>query len=405
MTHTCEASLSFLLLLICCHVLRFSTAVDFISSTQYLQDPESITSDGGVFRMGFFTPNGSSNRYVGIWYDGYHVFTPVWVANRENPITDSSGTVAISEDGNLVVRDGKKEVLWSTNVTSSGQGSVTAQLLGSGNLILLKSNSSRTNSSGEVMWESFQHVTDSYLAKMNLSTNVRTNQRLTFTSWKSPSDPSPGAFSLGLVPQNIPEVFIWNGTNPYWRSGPWNGQIFIGIPTMLSNYLNGFTLLDNKEGTFSLTYTYAWPFIVYYVLIPNGTFLCLYWDDEKQDRAIYWHSHATECDTYGKCGPFGLCDQLKSPICSCPRGFMPRNQEEWGRGNWSGGCVRKTSLNCEKLIINGTRMSEKDGFLRLQRMKVPDSADWSATTGDECASRCLVNCSCKLMLMILELVV
>ncbi|PKI26128.1 hypothetical protein CRG98_049183, partial [Punica granatum] len=65
--------------------------------------------------MGFFTPNGSKYRYVGIWYNNYPEFNPVWVANRERPIEDSLGKVMISEDGNLVIMDGKKDVVWSSN--------------------------------------------------------------------------------------------------------------------------------------------------------------------------------------------------------------------------------------------------------------------------------------------------
>ncbi|XLR02928.1 hypothetical protein S83_069126, partial [Arachis hypogaea] len=49
------------------------------------------------------------------------------------------------------------------------------------------------------------------------------------------------------------------GTQPYWRSGPWNGQAFIGIPTMNANYLDGFSLDGEGEtnGTYYLSYNYA----------------------------------------------------------------------------------------------------------------------------------------------------
>ena len=65
-----------------------------------------------------------------------------------------------------------------------------------------------------------------------------------------------------------------------------------------------------------------------------------------------------------------------SPICSCLRGFEPRNIKEWSRGNWTGECVRKTPLQCER--INGsTEESEADGFIRLTTIKVLDFAEWS----------------------------
>lgn len=377
--------LLFVLLLISSYASNFSAATDSISSTQFLQDPESIVSNGSIFRMGFFTPIGSNNRYVGIWYDGYPNLNHVWVANRENPIKDSSGRVMISEDGNLVIMDGKNSLLWSSNVTNSGQGNVTAQLLDTGNLVLIQSSSSP---SGGIVWQSFEHMSDSFLPKMKLTSNARTNFKLMLTSWKSTSDPATGAFSGGVNPQGIPEVFIWNGTQPFWRSGPWNGQIFIGLPTMEPVYLNGFSLQTDNEGTISLSYSYTMAGILYYVLEPNGTLLQLY-SGEENDLAGFWSSYETECDVYGKCGPFGICNAAKSPICTCPRGFNPGNLDEWDRGNWTGGCVRKAPTNC-----GSSNSSKKDGFLRLKEMKVPAFPEWSFSNEDECARRCLGNCSC-----------
>ncbi|OWM77577.1 hypothetical protein CDL15_Pgr016975 [Punica granatum] len=380
------ASLLFVLLLFSRCASEFSTTTDFVSSTRYLQDPESITSNGSIFRMGFFTPNGSKYRYVGIWYNNYPEFNPVWVANRERPIEDSLGKVMISEDGNLVIMDGKKDVVWSSNVTNSGRGNITAQLLDTGNLVLREAN---TSISGGVIWQSFEHMSDSFLPKMKLSSNARTNVSLMITSWKSSSDPSLGSFSGGINPLNIPEAFIWNGTLPHWRSGPWNGQIFIGLASMESVYLDGFSLQNDNEGTFSLTYSYAMAFISYYVLQSNGTLLQVYSGEEENDRGVSWSSYETECDVYGKCGPYGICDRSKSPICSCPRGFNPGNLEEWSRGNWTAGCVRETPTNCGSL-----NSSKRDGFLRLQKMKVPAFPEWSFPLKDECAKRCLSNCSC-----------
>ncbi|KAK7293105.1 hypothetical protein RJT34_15966 [Clitoria ternatea] len=87
-------------------------------------------------------------------------------------------------------------------------------------------------------------------------------------------------------------------------------------------------------------------------------------------------------------------------MCSCLRGFEPRNKEEWDVKNWTSGCVRRTPLQvqCEGPSSNqNTRAENKaDGFLKLQMIKVPDFADGSFLTlkPDECRSQCLENCSC-----------
>ncbi|KAL3741987.1 hypothetical protein ACJRO7_017468 [Eucalyptus globulus] len=159
--------------------------------------------------MGFFSPNGSANRYVGIWYNNVPRYNVLWVAKRENPILVSSGVMTISNDGNLVVMNAKRELVWSSNVSNSVTNA-KAQLSDSGNLRLL---------------ETFQHMTDSFLGEMKLSTNSRTNEKQALTSWKSPSDPSIGSFSA--------------------------------IPEMQSVYINGFNLVDDHEGTVYLTYSFA----------------------------------------------------------------------------------------------------------------------------------------------------
>ncbi|KAI9083685.1 hypothetical protein K1719_034386 [Acacia pycnantha] len=105
---------------------------------------------------------------------------------------------------------------------------------------------------------------------------------------------------------------------------------------------------------------------------------------------------SSECDVYGKCGPFGICNSQNSPICSCLRGFEPRNKEEWVRQNWTSGCVRREALQCER-DRNDSQTSKIDGFWMLETVKLPDDAQvlpsYSWDTVD-CQSSCLKNCSC-----------
>ncbi|KAK7338995.1 hypothetical protein VNO77_19631 [Canavalia gladiata] len=78
-----------------------SIAIDTITSSKFIKDPETITSRGGNYTLGFFSPENSTARYVGIWWQP--LFTVIWVANRNQPLRDSYGIVTISEDGNFVV--------------------------------------------------------------------------------------------------------------------------------------------------------------------------------------------------------------------------------------------------------------------------------------------------------------
>ncbi|CAA2957373.1 Serine threonine kinase [Olea europaea subsp. europaea] len=206
-------------------------------------------------------------------------------------------------------------------------------------------------------------------------------------------DPEVGNFTNGLQALNIPQTFTWNGNRPYWRSGPWNGLILIGIQEMYSVYNDGFTVEKVLPGTYYFTAPEG-KFLMRLTLNSTGSLVQWLWNDKTENWDITWLAPSQECDVYGMCGPFGSCNALSSPICSCLRGFEPKNSQEWGRGNWSGGCVRRKPSLCHR---NNTTSSggKEDGFLRLPYMKVPDFVEQGPSrTVEECRSLCSLNCSC-----------
>ena len=116
---------------------------------------ETIVSQGGTFELGFFKPGTSSKIYLGIWYKRFHEEI-VWVANRENPLSDpSSSRFYLSENGNLLLLEGSSEIpVWSANLTFL-QSNITEAVLGDdGNFVLR----GRSNASS-IFWESFDHPT------------------------------------------------------------------------------------------------------------------------------------------------------------------------------------------------------------------------------------------------------
>uniref|UniRef100_A0A0A0LXA0 Bulb-type lectin domain-containing protein n=1 Tax=Cucumis sativus TaxID=3659 RepID=A0A0A0LXA0_CUCSA len=380
--------LLFLLLLsFTCFSPTFCLANDTITSEIFIKDPASLISSSSSFQLGFFTPPNSTTRYVGIWYINIPSHTIVWVANRENPLKDASGIFTISMDGNLVVLDGDHTVLWSSNVSASSKTNTSARILDSGNLVL------EDNASGNILWESFKHPSDKFLPTMKFITNTRTKEMIKLTSWNTSSNPSTGNFSVALEVVSIPEAVIWNNNdNVHWRSGPWNGQSFIGIPEMDSVYLSGFNLvIQNQEYTFSVPQNYSVEEFGFLFLTSQGNFVQLYWNPQERDWNFNWIAIKTECDYYGTCGAFGICDPKASPICSCLKGFKPKNENEWNQGNWGAGCVRRTPFKC----INNS--AEGDGFLTVERVKLPYFVQWSdlGFTEDDCKQECLNNCSCN----------
>lgn len=376
------------ILFICFFLLQYSTAIDKITATKFLTDPDTIISSNGAFNLGFFKPPNTTNRYVGIWYSRLHINNVVWVANRNNPLNDSSGgSIRISEDGNLRILNARNRTLWSSNVSVSHQfhGNSEAQLLDSGNLVLM-------GPKGMILWQSFKHPTDTALPNMKLTVTRNSDIRMMLQAWNGPSDPSYGKFSVGIDSFAFPQLVIFNGDKPYWRSGPWNGQIFDGIQNNGSDNLNdaGFILENDRQGTISLTYSYANESLLSnYGLSYTGILTQRWWDDSKKEWRVAWKAPNTQCDNYGKCGAFGSCNKLNSPICSCLKGFKPKNKLEWSKGNWRNGCIRKMPLQCN------SEGGKEDEFVRLVAIKVPDNADWLiGLDEDECRNQCLRNCTC-----------
>ncbi|KAL7142757.1 hypothetical protein ABFS83_08G145200 [Erythranthe nasuta] len=390
MGFTLQISMLIILTTHCCFLGFIANATDTIKANQSLHDSETLVSNGEKFKLGFFSPVNSSYRYVGIMFN-VPVTTVIWVANRETPLNDSSGTLQISADGNLVILDGRKGVIWSSNISSSSPvRNSSVVLLDTGNLVL------RDDFDNGSVWESFRHASDSFVANLEIFADSNTNETNTLTSWRSPSDPGYGSFTLTMEPVGIPECFIWkNGVVPHWRSGPWNGQIFDGIPNMNSVDKHGLDIVNSYSGAAYLSFKLLnASVLVYYVLNSSGSLQEKEWSEERNEWVVNWSSSRNECDLYGKCGTFGSCNNQESPICSCFRGFEPKVEEEWRNGNWSNGCRRKMGLlECG---TNGSAngLEKPDGFFKMDSVKLPDRDTWFPTSEEECMSQCLSNCSC-----------
>ncbi|GAB4831067.1 hypothetical protein Ancab_005079 [Ancistrocladus abbreviatus] len=389
--------LALCLLLLCCMILwQFcvTVATDTIVASQVLSVGQTLVSAGQIFELGFFTPVNSSKRYIGIWYKNISPRTIVWVANRESSlaVTDNSAILTIGKDGNLRLLDGKQSTIWSTNISTQVNSS-SAVLSNTGDLIL------QDTVSGGTLWESFQDPCNVLLnTNMMLGVNTKTGEKRSLTSWKSEDDPSPGNFTGGLLPQTPVQAFVWKGSAIHWRSGPWNGVKFVGVEGPDAEFTNIFAIQQNNQvGTVYLTFiAYSNSSVYMMRLLPSGSLEFLLWEQSGQLN-VTWVAPASACEVYGTCGPFGVCNSHEFPICKCPKGFVPKSNEEWSKGSWSSGCVRRTELLCQKNVSGnlGSGREEIDGFLTLNGMKLPDGYHYLYSKDVEaCQNWCLDNCSC-----------
>ncbi|KAK2976831.1 hypothetical protein RJ640_014615 [Escallonia rubra] len=238
--------LLFSVLIISFRVPKSCSAADTISFNETFTDGQTLVSSGQSFELGFFSPSGSSsNRYLGIWYKSFPD-TPVWVANRESPVSHSYGVLIVSADGNLVLLNNTipSRVIWSSNSSRTVLNSV-AQLLDTGNLVLKDSSNMNPDS---YIWQSFDFPTDTFLPGMKLGWNLTSGLNLYLTSWKTTSDPSRGDYTCGIEISRLPQIVIRSGSVKTFRSGIWNGLRFSDIKGRGSGCIMWFgDLMDIRE--------------------------------------------------------------------------------------------------------------------------------------------------------------
>ncbi|GAU20890.1 hypothetical protein TSUD_120820 [Trifolium subterraneum] len=352
-----------------------------LTSNQFIQYNDTLVSAAGTFEAGFFNFGDPQRQYFGIWYKNISPRTIVWVANRNTPAQNSTAMMKLADQGSLVLLDGSKGIIWNSNSSRIGVKPVV-QLLDSGNLVLKDANSAKN-----ILWESFDYPDNTFLAGMQLKSNLVTGPYRYLTSWRSLEDPAPGEFSYKIDTHGYPQQVTSKGATILYRAGSWNGILFTGVSWLRKNRISNFSFVfTDKE----LSYQYESlnnSIITRLVLDPYGTSQRFIWSDRTQ----VWESISSrpedQCDVYALCGINSNCNINAFPICECLEGFMPKFQTKWKSSNWSDGCVRKTHLNC----LHG------DGFLKYTNMKLPDtSSSWfdNSLSLEECKRTCLKNCSC-----------
>ncbi|CAN4123501.1 unnamed protein product [Withania somnifera] len=307
------------------------------------------------------------------------VQTVVWVANRDSPLNDTSGELNFTKQGILTLLDGSGRIIWSSNYTRHVQKPV-AQLLDSGNLVI-------RDATENYLWQSFDYPSDTALPGMKLGVDLRTGFRCFLTSWKSTNDPSKGEFSWVFDLHGFPQPFVMNGSIERYRSGPWNGRGFSNAPSQLPSPGYNYTYVSDSEKVSFMYQLTDSSIFARVVMQLNGVLQLLIWNNQTQNWDGFVSVPGDNCDIYGQCQSYGLCNSGNSPICRCLDKFEPKDPTEWASGNWSRGCVRKTTLNCQKGVK----------FFKYTGIKLPDtrfSRYSQRVTLNACEELCMRNCSC-----------
>ncbi|XP_064957917.1 S-locus-specific glycoprotein S13-like [Musa acuminata AAA Group] len=143
----------------------------------------SLISAGGSFELGFFSPVGSTNSYIGIWYHRIPVQTVVWVANGQRPVTGTGRSGKLYTDGALVITDSRSQI---------------RDFVGSSRL-----------------WKSFDFLTDTLLPSMKIGWNLTSGLNRNLTAWTSVSDPAPSEYDTGFDVHRVLQIFLWSESRRY----------------------------------------------------------------------------------------------------------------------------------------------------------------------------------------------
>ncbi|GFZ12436.1 S-locus lectin protein kinase family protein [Actinidia rufa] len=222
----------------------------------------------------------------------------------------------------------------------------------SGNLVLKGANDQDVPEN--YIWQSFDYPSDTFLPGMKFGVDNVTGLARYLWSWTSNDDPAPGDYTYRMDPNGYPQYFLRKEDVKQFRSGPWNGIRFSGMPTIYSNPIYNFSFVMNQRETY-FTYDLLNSSVVSRMVLNQiGVVQRMTWIEGSNSWVVHFTTEMTNCDMYAFCGPYGLCTVGNTPECNCLQGFEPKFPKDWGT-DWSNGIrglnVSMTLKECEAMCL------------------------------------------------------
>ncbi|RWR89198.1 LOW QUALITY PROTEIN: G-type lectin S-receptor-like serine/threonine-protein kinase SD2-5 [Cinnamomum micranthum f. kanehirae] len=339
------------------------------------------------FGCGFFC-NGSCDSYFFsifvIQAEGF-VFIPeieagfpqvVWSANPNNPVGENA-TLRLTQEGDLVLHNVDGSVAWSTN--TSGKSVTGMTFLETGNLVLFGKNNS-------IVWQSFEHPTDTLLPGQKFMAGQRLTARVSASNW------SQGLFYLSVSADGLYAFAESNPPQAYRRYGVTgtkkNGETYVKFENVSLSLL----WENNNPDSIELKYMFPLPSSTQYIRLDSDGHLRAYeWTSEWAVVADLLTEDLGECNYPTVCGKYGICTNGQ---CSCPREnyanisyFLPVNSQQ-------------PNLGCYETTMLSHQFTQNHGLLHLQDISYfnyidSQSSVLKGTDVESCKQACLKNRPCK----------
>ncbi|KAK1651704.1 hypothetical protein QYE76_069509 [Lolium multiflorum] len=379
-----NASISFLL------ILSTALANDHSSSSVLARgssistkDDTSITilvSPNGAFACGFYKV--ATNAFTfSIWFSG--LSTVAWTANRDAPVNGKGSSLTFHKDGSLVLRDYNDKPVWSTNTSSAAGGASHAELLDTGNLVVMDTN-------GRHLWRSFDSPTDTLLPSQPMTRGAN------LVSASARGLLSSGLFTFFFDNDNVLKLIYYGPetSSLYWPD-PYKTSLQNNRVTYNSTQ---YGVLDQKgkflasDGLSFEASDLGHDMVMRRLTLDYDGNLRLYsLDASSGSWSFSWMALRQVCEIHGLCGQNSFCTSTpKLPYCSCIPGFKMNDP-----GDWSKGCRRKVNLSAKR---GGGKGATKDfSFVRL------DTTDFygydfkiiNSVPVFDCRNKCLDSLDCQ----------
>ncbi|KAM7473993.1 hypothetical protein LguiB_021236 [Lonicera macranthoides] len=324
------------------------------------------------FVFGFFTRFREDVSFLVIaWHRRLALFSvPVvlWCANRDYPVRQNA-TLHFTADSGLELKDVDGTLVWSTNTSALP---VTRLNISDGaNLMLLDSNDN-------VIWQSFDYPTDTWLPNQKISSNKG------LTSSISESNLSTGSYSLTVGGEGP-----YNSLNAFTNSDP--PQKYMSRSVDYYNYFQKYSSIEVFSNNALFRVNRTVHRFLYIKLEPDGhlNLYCFPYYKESQTLAqlSIFDLRKANCDYPTVCGNYGVC--WRNGVCSCPV----------ADGNYSYFTqlqVLEPNLGCKPFIPLSCKDARLHTFLELNGISYFNfEFHYSKMDRDSCKKACLDNCTCK----------
>ncbi|KAG8661094.1 hypothetical protein MANES_02G210560v8 [Manihot esculenta] len=391
------ACLLFSLFLLPCSLLAQNTGNIVVGSSLTAGDNKARPwlSPSEDFAFGFRQLDKKELYWLAIWYNKIPTETIVWYANGDNPAPPRS-KLELTADRGLVLTSPQGAEIWKSGI-NLGEAS-NGFMNDTGNFIV-------SNSSSEILWQSFDHPTDTLLPGQTLERGGQIlSSRLTETNF------SRGRFQFRLIPDgnavlntnNLPTGYAYEA---YFRSNTADsnlsnaglrvvfndsGYLYVLRASGKQELLSPGRLVSAEENYYRVTLNF------------DGVFIQYSHPKDSTGNEVNWSVIRTMpgniCTDIngqvgtGPCGFNGVCrlgaDQR--PICSCPERFSLLDPNDA-----YGGCRPDFNAQfCEEDVSNSP---EDFDFLEL------DDTDWTTSeyewyepfNVEECQNACIEDCFCN----------